>query len=123
MTTNQQKAYVMHVANRVRQTTGTERRFALRYGWAALAIRKQLQLGVLEFHYYKKDGTLRHARGTLHPLLIPPQDRPTDSLRYTPDYRSVPYYDIERKDWRAFRIDCLTCSIDDKLYTLQESVF
>ena len=74
-------------------------------------LRKALYEGVVLFEFIKKDGTLRHARGTTSPELIPQENVPLGKL--TPEQRAcrerttVAFYDIDAKGWRCMRIDTL----------------
>ena len=57
------------------------------------------------FSYFKKDGTLRQAIGTLHSDLIPEDMRPKDpSVNFTGD--NFKYFDLEKKAWRSLHKGC-----------------
>ena len=82
---------------------------ALKYAWWFEAFRKKLSTGVWRFSYYKKDGSIREAVGTLCMDLIPEDKRPK-SLSSAPDvrpenYDTFPYYDLDAAGWRSFRLD------------------
>ena len=82
---------------------------ALKYAWWFEDFRKKLSTGVWRFSYYKKDGSIRQARGTLCMDLIPEDKRPK-SLSSAPDvrpenYDTFPYYDLDAAAWRSFRLD------------------
>ena len=74
-------------------------------------LKKALYEGVVLFEFVKKDGTLRHARGTTCPDLLPADDAPKG--KRTPEQQAlyerttVAFYDIDRKAWRSMRIDTL----------------
>ena len=74
-------------------------------------LKKALYEGVVLFEFVKKDGTLRHARGTTCPDLLPTDDTPKG--KRTPEQQAlyerttVAFYDIDRKAWRSMRIDTL----------------
>ena len=68
-------------------------------------LRKALNEGIVLFQFVKKDGTLRHARGTTCPDLVPTPDTPK-GVR-TPEQQTVAFYDIDKKAWRCMRIDTL----------------
>ena len=74
-------------------------------------LRKALYEGVVLFEFVKKDGTLRHARGTTCPDLLPTDDTPKG--KRTPEQQAlyerttVAFYDIDKKAWRCMRIDTL----------------
>ena len=72
-------------------------------------LRKALNEGVVLFQFQKKDGTLRDARGTTCPDLIPSDNTPKG--KRTPEQQAaflrqtVAFYDIDKKAWRSMRID------------------
>ena len=74
-------------------------------------LRKALYEGIVIFQFQKIDGTLREARGTTCPDLVPTDDVPKGAR--TPEqkaaYRAktVAFYDIDRKAWRSMRIETI----------------
>ena len=74
-------------------------------------LRKALYEGIVIFQFQKIDGTLREARGTTCPDLVPSDDVPKGAR--TPEqqaaYRAktVAFYDIDRKAWRSMRIETI----------------
>ena len=74
-------------------------------------LRKAHNEGVVLFEFIKKDGTLRHARGTTSPELIPtdnmPQNKRSPQQQAAFERQVVTFYDIDRKAWRSMRIDTL----------------
>ena len=79
---------------------------ALHYAWWFEDFRTKLRAGVWRFSYFKKDGSIREARGTLSPLLIPADKLPSSgaSLDKEKSASSFPYYDLDRCAWRSFDI-------------------
>ena len=86
---------------------------ALKYAWWFESFRKKLSTGVWRFSYFKKDGSIRQARGTLDFSRIPEEHHPK-SLSSAPDvrpenYDTFPYYDLyadgDCGGWRSFRLD------------------
>lgn len=75
------------------------------------SLKKALYEGVVLFEFVKKDGTLRHARGTTSPDLIPtdnmPQGKRTPQEQALYDRTVVTFYDIDKKGWRSMRIDTI----------------
>ena len=71
-------------------------------------LRKALNEGVVLFDFIKKDGTLRHARGTTCPDLIPtdnmPQNKRTPEQQAAFHRQTVAFYDIDKKSWRSMQI-------------------
>ena len=74
-------------------------------------LRKALNEGVVNFEFIKKDGSLRHARGTTCPDLVPSDDIPkgkrTPLQQAAYDRQTVAFYDIDAKAWRSMRIDTI----------------
>ena len=74
-------------------------------------LRNALNEGLVHFEFIKKDGTLRHARGTTSPDLVPTGDTPKG--KRTPEQQAlyerttVVFYDIDKKGWRSMRIDTI----------------
>ena len=86
---------------------------ALKYAWWFESFRKKLQSGTYRFSYFKTDGSIREAVGTLDMSRIPDDKRPK-SLSSAPDvrpenYNTFPYYDLyadgDAGGWRSFRLD------------------
>lgn len=82
---------------------------ALKYAWWFEAFRKKLQSGTYRFSYFKTDGSIREAVGTLDFARIPEEHHPK-SLSSAPDvrpenYDTFPYYDLNAGGWRSFRLD------------------
>ena len=79
------------------------------HAWYFIRFRRALSRGVVRFSYFKQDGDIREARGTLCPTLIPFDKLPKEKLLEgwvdeRPNYKSIPYYDLDRCEWRAFSI-------------------
>ena len=74
-------------------------------------LKSALYEGVVLFEFIKRDGTLRHARGTTCPDLIPtdniPQNKRTPEQQAAYDRQTVAFYDIDKKAWRSMRIDTI----------------
>ena len=80
---------------------------ALKYAWWFEDFRTKLQTGVFRFSYFKKDGSIRQAKGTLNVLLLPEDKLPHSGLdpdAVTPA-DTFAYYDLDAAGWRSFRID------------------
>ena len=94
---------------------------ALKYAWWFESFRKKLSTGVWRFSYFKKDGHIREAVGTLCMDLIPEDKRPkginSEALNGTggalnraePAAGVFSYYDLladgDTGAWRSFRLD------------------
>ena len=74
-------------------------------------LRKALNEGIVLFEFVKKDGTIRHVRGTTCPELIPtdntPQGKRTPEQQAAYQRQTVAFYDIDKKGWRSMRIDTI----------------
>ena len=74
-------------------------------------LKKALYEGVVLFEFVKKDGSIRHARGTTCPDLVPTDDKPkgkrTPVQQALYDRQTVAFYDIDKKGWRSMRIDTI----------------
>ena len=74
-------------------------------------LKTALNEGIVLFQFIKKDGTIRHARGTTCPDLVPADDTPkgvrTPEQQALYDRQTVAFYDIDKKGWRSMRIDTI----------------
>ena len=61
-----------------------------------------MAVGKVRMVFLKKDGTFRIALATRCPDLIPPNPHPSRRRR-TPQPDIIPFYDLEKKDWRCMR--------------------
>ena len=82
----------------------------VKMGWYYVTFRRWLNNGVVQFSFQKKDGQIRSARATTCLDLIPKEDWPKevqrDDIQCTKDnFKSIAFYDIDKKAWRAFSID------------------
>lgn len=72
---------------------------SLRQGWLISRNSWKMRDGVSEFEFLKTDGTtIRHALGTLNPMVIPP----IKGIKSTPKTQQV-FFDIEKQEWRSYR--------------------
>ena len=82
---------------------------AVKYAWWFESFRLKLQNGIFRFSYFKTDGSIREATGTLNLELIPEEHRPkgdmSDGAAHEPAPGVFTYYDLEKKAWRSFRCE------------------
>lgn len=82
---------------------------ALKYAWWFESFRKKLQSGTYRFSYFKTDGSIREAVGTLCMDLIPEDKHPkgdmSDGAAREPNPDVFLYYDINAGGWRSFRLN------------------
>ena len=77
----------------------------LKYAWYFERFRGWLQTTTVTFSYWKKDGSIREAHGTLCPDLIPESQRPSGNPSpVTRNHSFFPYYDLTSQAWRSFDI-------------------
>ena len=112
MKTNQ-LSRVMHLAHANWQHDTWSNR--LKQAWRIADLRRYLAHGLVKFTFTKKDGTTRHACGTLCQKLIPEAKRPTGARQARisagieqPNYTAISYYDLDKDEWRSFAVDSLT---------------
>ncbi len=82
---------------------------ALKYAWWFESFRTKLSSGIYRFSYFKIDGSIREAVGTLDLSRIPAEHQPKP-LSGAPDvrpesYETFVYYDLSVPGWRSFRLD------------------
>ena len=74
-------------------------------------LKTALHEGVVLFEFIKKDGSLRHVRGTTSPDLVPADDAPKGKRsplqQALYERQTVAFYDIDKKAWRSMRIDSI----------------
>ena len=91
----------------------------LRHAWYFVRFRQWLSEGLVCFTYLKKDNSIRDARGTLCPLLIPDDKKPKGEKIINHKFETINYYDINRSDWRSFDIRLFIGYVE--LYPLQNN--
>jgi len=70
----------------------------------------QLQEGIREVMFTKKDGNIRHMKCTLNPSLAPNILEVKES-KNNPNV--IPVWDIEKSQWRSFRVDSILYFSDE----------
>ena len=105
---------LMYAANHIRKekpvilrgATPTQGQ-ALKYAWWFESFRTKLSTGIYRFSYFKKDGSIREAIGTLDPSLIPDDFAPKSGMdpEVLAPASTFAYYDIKAQGWRSFRLD------------------
>ena len=72
--------------------------------------------GVAHFSFSKNDGSIRHAYGTRLPSILEKYVKGKKEENNRPAQGTVPFFDIEKEEWRCFRAGSLKKIYDD--YTL-----
>ena len=80
---------------------------ALRYAWWFESFRSKLRSGIYRFSYFKKDGDIRDAVGTLDPSLIPDDFTPKSGMDHEAlaPASTFRYYDLIAGGWRSFCLE------------------
>ena len=82
---------------------------ALKHAWYFEHFRDKLRSGIYRFSYFKTDGSIREAIGTLNFDLIPEEHHPKSLSAARSDsseeYSSFRYYDLDANGWRSFLLD------------------
>jgi len=80
---------------------------ALKHAWWFEHFRKKLRTGIYRFSYFKIDGGIREARGTLNMDLIPKDQRPVSGIdtEAMDHMKNFCYFDLDISGWRSFRLD------------------
>ena len=80
------------------------------HAWYLERFKKALYEGVVEFTFFKKDGSVRDAKGTTNLVLIPSDKWPKGAGEMEngklkmENYSSMAFFDFEKQDWRSFQI-------------------
>ena len=76
------------------------------HAWYLERFRKALNEGVVEFTFFKKDGSYRSAKGTTNLVLIPNDKWPKgeEQSQSQRQCQCINYFDFDRNDWRSFQI-------------------
>ena len=83
-----------------------KQKVSLKLAWYFEHFRNMLATGVFRFSYFKKEGGIREANGTLCDKFIPFKAQPKGVYEAgNDDPRRFNYYDIDALWWRSFYID------------------
>ena len=74
-------------------------------------LKEQMREDIVHFVFRKMDGSERHAYGTRASDIIGQHElhglRQQEKTKTKPAFGTFSYFDIERDDWRCFRVDRL----------------
>lgn len=66
-----------------------------------------LRMGPVEVTFKKKDGTERIMNCSLQEGVVIPHEKKTDREK-EPNLDVLPVWDLDKKEWRSFRLDSIT---------------
>lgn len=99
------RSKVLKRAHEVRRETGKSWPVCLALSWRAYRLVKLMQAGEALFSFEKKDGSLRHAIGTL--VNLPEgavKGEGNRKIAWTESYKMVSYWDVEKESFRSFKV-------------------
>lgn len=106
---NNFRARVMKYAWQLWHNTKQQWRVCMIKAWQLYRLAKAMREGVVTFYYEKADGTIRKAMGTLKNM---PVGATLGGKKMTkPSYKTMAYFDTEKKAFRCFKIENLICAI------------
>ena len=93
---------VMEIANAlVSNNKEVLRSDAVKQSHVIAKLKKDLRdLHLVEFKFMKKDGTIRDARGTLHPVILDEYVKGTGTAKVRHDV--IKYFDLDKNQFRSF---------------------
>lgn len=100
---------VMKYAWQLWKSTKQMWRICMIKAWQLYRIAKAMRGGTVSFYYAKADGSIRKAIGTLNNV---PAGATLGGKKVTkPSYKTMTYFDVEKKAFRCFKIENLICVI------------
>ena len=77
----------------------------LRLAWFFVKFNEALKDGVVTFSFWKKDGSIREAKGTKNLLLIPTDKHPKGTRDPSSfQFSTFTFFDLDKGEWRSFSI-------------------
>lgn len=106
-TKDAQRALV--IASRTQATTPVEMMVAGAKAAMIVELKKRMQTSVVEFYFYKRDGSLRRAFGTTQSSLVQKHINGRGISRDS--VNTVAWFDVEAGSWKSFRYEsiCKVC--------------
>ncbi len=99
------RSRVMKYAWQLFRATKQAWRICMLKAWQLWRLAKSMKEGTRTFWYQKTDGTIRKANGTL-------KNVSSYGRRITkPSYKTMTYFDLDKNQFRCFRIENLICVI------------
>lgn len=85
---------------------------AVKRAWFFVNLREIMKKSVVRFSFNKTDGSIRYAKGTLHPILIPNDKIPKGDMSdgfAIEQYKTIAFFDLDKQEWRSFNIHNFIC--------------
>lgn len=96
---------VMKYAHHLLSVTNKSWKYCLLKAWELYRLAKKMRGGKVKFAYEKVGGSIRYATGTLVNL---PAGATNNGKRITkPSYKTFSYFDVDKKEFRSFKIENL----------------
>ena len=76
----------------------------LRLAWFFVKFNEALKDGVVTFSFWKKDGSIREAKGTTLLLLVPKDKQPKGMKAVSHQPSAISFFDLDKGEWRSFSI-------------------
>lgn len=106
---NNFRVRVMKYAWQLFRATKQAWRICMIKAWQLYRLAKAMREGAVTFYYEKADGSIRKAVGTLKGI---PAGATLGGKKVTkPSYKTMAYFDIEKKAFRCFKVENLICAI------------
>ena len=103
------RSRVMKYAWQLWRATGQAWRICMIKAWRLYRLAMDMRNGTVTFYYTKMDGSLRKAKGTL--VNVPSGGTYNGRKITKPSYKTITYFDVEKKGFRCFKIENLICAI------------
>lgn len=97
---------VMKYAHYLNKTTNDCWRVCILKAWQLYRLAKRMRTSIVSFYYYKTDGSVRHAKGTLQN--VPVGATLKNGKKMTkPSYKTLAYFDVDKQSFRCFKVENL----------------
>ena len=96
------KNRVVQIANELRYKQGLTPSESFKKAWVAVKLEKKMKNETVSFVFKKKDGSIRHAKGTKSSLVVPKELAPKGTGKVC--LSNINYFDVESNGWRSFNV-------------------
>ena len=95
------KTDLMIIANQFVTEQKVDRSTAVKMSHKAVKLKETMRTKTVSFRFYKKDGSIREAEGTLNPKDIDYDFKDSDKKER---HDLIKYWDLEKKSFRCFNV-------------------